>query len=39
MPVGQRYPALASDVYVAPSAVVAGDVDILCGVRLIMDRS
>ena len=34
MPVGPRFPALATDVYVAPSAVVAGDVDILDGVRL-----
>ena len=33
MPVGPRYPALATDVYVAPSAVVAGDVDVMDGVR------
>lgn len=32
MPVGPRYPALATDVYIAPSAVVAGDVDIMDGV-------
>ena len=31
--VGPRFPAMATNVYVAPSAVVAGDVDILDGVR------
>jgi hypothetical protein len=32
MPIGPRFPALASNVYIAPSAVVAGDVDIMDGV-------
>ena len=32
MQVGPRRPALATDVWVAPSAVVAGDVDIFDGV-------
>lgn len=35
MSVGPRYPAVASSAYIAPSAVVAGDVDILDGVRFL----
>jgi gamma-carbonic anhydrase len=35
MSVGLRYPSLAPDVYVAPSAVIAGDVDILDGVTIM----
>lgn len=34
MSVGPRYPAIAASAYIAPSAVVAGDVDIMDGVRL-----
>lgn len=36
LPIGPRYPAIAQNAYIAPSAVVIGDVDILDSVRLPM---
>jgi hypothetical protein len=33
MHIGPRYPAVAQNAYIAPSAVVVGDVDIMDGVR------
>lgn len=37
MSVGPRYPAVAASAYIAPSAVVAGDVDIMDGVRYLFN--
>jgi hypothetical protein len=33
LPIGPRYPAIAQNAYIAPSAVIIGDVDILDSVR------
>lgn len=35
MSIGPRYPAVAASAYIAPSAVVAGDVDIMDGVSIM----